>query len=204
MDMPPWNDINIHYFNMMDLPHGTTSVSHSFHVIDLPPWKDLSVLFNIVTQSLETRDRGLSIFSPSTLAMSLPSLMSARKSTVAKSKSLLDSMMSVSTAVEESWHANAKEVREERRLLLTKVHRYFFSLVSHYLGISNEEVEEFVVDTIWFIKILEEFSHSPDTDVVIFIFSNFPPLTFAGTKLPIEVGVVLRKGLAAQNIASRL
>ena len=40
----------------------------------------------------------------------------------------------------------AKEMREERRTSIMKIHKYIFALAGHHLGLSNEDVEDFVLD----------------------------------------------------------
>ncbi|XP_059171726.1 dynein axonemal heavy chain 8-like [Physella acuta] len=51
----------------------------------------------------------------------------------------------------------SREAREERKQTIMGFHRYIFTLASHYLGISNDEVEDFVCDSYDFIHSMVEF-----------------------------------------------
>ncbi|CAG5115472.1 unnamed protein product, partial [Candidula unifasciata] len=71
----------------------------------------------------------------------------------------------------------AKEAREDRRSTIGKVHKYLFTNVSHYLGISNEEVEEFVLDDALHMKTLSRFLQQ-DEHIILFHHQKTRELTF--------------------------
>ncbi|XP_055862272.1 dynein axonemal heavy chain 8-like isoform X3 [Biomphalaria glabrata] len=117
-------------------------------------------------------------FSKTSLKESTSTIPRNRKSTI-KTKSFMESTLSISTVAEDSWHTSAREVREDRRAQLTKVHRFLFSIVSHYLGFPDDEVEEFIVDVQQYIRVLEDFSRGRGSDVVLFMYTLLPPISFA-------------------------
>ena len=54
--------------------------------------------------------------------------------------------LNVETILIRCLQGRAKDMREERRSMVTKELKYIFMIVSHYFRITKEEVEEFVID----------------------------------------------------------
>ncbi|GFN77450.1 dynein heavy chain 8, axonemal-like [Plakobranchus ocellatus] len=71
----------------------------------------------------------------------------------------------------------AKEMREERRSGIMKIHRYIFALAGHHLGISNEDVEEFTLDDPMFTRNLNRFLSKEETKI-LFLYQLAKELTF--------------------------